>query len=41
MSKTIEGIYRNRKIELLETPNDVCESTRVVVTFLTLGSVDL
>ena len=40
MSITIEGIYRNGKIELSETPNDACEGTRVVVTFLTPGSVD-
>ena len=41
MSKTIEGIYRNGKIELSETPSDVCEGTRVVVTFLPPGSIDL
>lgn len=41
MSKTIEGIYRNGKIELSETPRDVCEGTHVVVTFLTPGSVNL
>ena len=41
MSTTIEGIYRNGKIELSETPHDVCEGTRVVVTFLTPGSVNL
>ena len=41
MSKTIKGIYRNGKIELSETPNDVCEGTRVVVTFLSSGSIDL
>ena len=41
MSTTIEGIYRNGKIELSETPSDVCEGTRVVVTILPLGSIDL
>ena len=41
MSTTIEGIYRNGKIELSETPNDMCEGTRVVVTFLPPGSIDL
>ena len=41
MSKTIEGIYRNGKIELSETPSDVSEGTRVVVTFLPPGAVDL
>jgi hypothetical protein len=40
MSKTVEGIYRNGKVELLETPPDVNEA-RVVVTFLTEGAVDL
>ena len=32
MSTTIEGVYRDGKIELSETPRDVCEGTRVVVT---------
>ena len=41
MSTTIEGVYRNGKIELSETPSDVCEGTRVVVTFLPPGAVDL
>ena len=41
MSKTIEGIYRDGKIELSETPDGVCEGTRVVVTFLSPGSIDL
>lgn len=41
MSTTIEGVYRNGTIELSETPRDVCEGTRVVVTFLPPGSIDL
>ena len=41
MSTTIEGIYRNGKIELSETPSDVCEGTRVIVTSLPPGSIDL
>ena len=41
MSKTIEGIFRDGKIELSETPNDICEGTRVIVTFLSPGSIDL
>ncbi len=40
MSTTIEGIYREGKIELLETPSDMCEGTRVVA-FLPPGSIDL
>ena len=41
MSTTIEGIYHNDKIELSETPSDVCEGTRVVVTFFPPGFIDL
>lgn len=37
---TIEGIYRDGKVELLETPEDVDES-RVIVTFLREGTVSL
>jgi hypothetical protein len=33
MLKTIEGIYRDGKIELVETPQGITES-RVFVTFL-------
>ncbi|MDE0638505.1 MAG: hypothetical protein OXI43_21900 [Candidatus Poribacteria bacterium] len=40
MSTTIEGVYHNGKIELSETPSDVCEGTRVIVTFLSPGSID-
>ena len=38
--KSIEGIYRQGKIELLETPEDV-EESRVIVTFVPNGSLDL
>jgi hypothetical protein len=34
--KTVEGIYRDGKIELLETPDDVDEA-RVIVTFCRMG----
>lgn len=40
MSKTVEGIYRDGKVELLEEPPEVTEA-RVVVTFLTEGTVNL
>lgn len=41
MLKSIEGIFRNGKIELLEPPPQVAES-KVVVTFLpALPPVDL
>ena len=39
-SKSIEGIYRNGKIELRETPKDLDEA-RVIVTFVSEGAVDL
>ena len=38
--KTVEGIYRDGKVELLETPADVDEA-RVIVTFLPAGAVNL
>lgn len=41
MLKSVEGVYRNGKIELLEKPEDVDES-RVIVTFiLKKGHIDL
>ena len=41
MSKTIEGIYRDGKIELAESPCDVPDKTRVVVTFLGPATIRL
>ena len=38
--KTFKGIYREGKVELLETPDHVDEA-RVMVTFVEEGSVDL
>jgi len=41
MLKSVEGIYRDGKVELLETPEDL-EEARVIVIFLpSRGSVDL
>lgn len=41
MLRTVEGIYREGRIDLLETPPNVAES-RVIVTFLaSAGPVDL
>lgn len=39
--KRIEGLYRNGKIELAESPGDVPDETPVIVTFLEAGPVDL
>jgi hypothetical protein len=41
MLKTIEGIYRNGKIELSEVPSDVRDETHVIVTFLEPKLIDL
>lgn len=38
--KIVEGVFRNGKIELAETPLDVDEA-RVIVTFLPNGAVNL
>lgn len=40
MLKSVEGVYRNGKVELLESANEPDES-RVIVTFLPKGAVDL
>ncbi|MEO1763705.1 MAG: hypothetical protein AAFR83_17455 [Cyanobacteria bacterium J06629_18] len=39
MLKSVEGIYKNGKIELSELPSDVKQS-RVIVTFLESESVE-
>lgn len=41
MSTTIEGIHRDGKVELSETPSDMCEGTPVIVTFLPSNTIDL
>jgi len=38
--KSFQGIYKEGKVELLETPDDVDEA-RVIVTFIPENSVDL
>ncbi len=40
MLKSIEGVYRQGKIELLESPPSDMEG-KVIVTFLSAGAVDL
>jgi len=40
MLQSVEGIYRNGKIELLETPGNLSENERVIVTFLSAVSVE-
>jgi hypothetical protein len=41
MLRTVEGVYRNGKVELTEVPSDVCDDTRVLVTFLEPQPIDL
>ena len=41
MFASIEGVYRDGRIELAEVPTAIAEDTPVIVTFLTSGYVDL
>jgi hypothetical protein len=41
MLKSVEGVYRDGKIELTEFPGEVRDETRVIVTFLETNYVDL
>ena len=41
MSKTIPGVYRNGRIELLKEPFECRPDGRVLVTFLEPGEIDL
>lgn len=41
MLKSIEGVYRDGKVELSESPGDVREETRVIVTFVEPGGIEL
>jgi hypothetical protein len=40
MLKTVEGTYQNGQIELSELPQDVSDSTQVLVTFLDPGNLN-
>jgi hypothetical protein len=41
MLQTVEGFYRNGRIELAETPAGVSNDARVLVTFMAPGIVNL
>jgi hypothetical protein len=41
MPKSIEGVYRNGKVELADLPADVHDDTPVIVTFLEAADIDL
>ena len=41
MLTTVEGIYRNGRVELAENPNNAMDGTRVIVTFVGTNTIDL
>ena len=41
MLTTVEEIYRNGQVELVESPNNLLEGTRVIVTLLETKTIDL
>lgn len=41
MLTSVQGVYRDGKIELAEQPVDVPDGTGVIVTFLTPSAIDL
>ena len=41
MLKSVTGIYRAGKVELVEVPINVADETSVIVTFLESGAIDL
>ena len=41
MLVSVQGVYRQGKIELIEQPSMIRDETRVVVTFLESGLIDL
>ena len=41
MLVSVEGVYRNGRIELTENPNNVPEGTCVIVTFVGSNDIDL
>ncbi len=41
MLTSVEGVYRDGRIELMENPSDVPEGTWVIVTFVRSGDIDL
>mgnify|MGYP001572143541 FL=1 len=41
MLVSVQGVYRHGKVELIEQPGMMRDETRVVVTFLDSGLIDL
>lgn len=41
MITSVEGVYRNGRVELTENPSDILEGARVIVTFVESSAIDL
>ncbi len=41
MLTSVEGFYRNGRVELTEQPKDIPEGTSVIVTFVGSNNIDL
>ena len=41
MLTSVEGTYRNGRVELTEQPTDIDEGTRVIVTFIKSDEIEL
>ena len=41
MLASVQGVYRNGQIELIEIPNHITEETQVIVTFLSTADIVL
>jgi hypothetical protein len=41
MLTSVEGIYRDGRVELAERPSSMLEGTRVIVTFIGSSAIDL
>ncbi|MCY7332373.1 MAG: hypothetical protein LH649_06875 [Pseudanabaena sp. CAN_BIN31] len=41
MLTTVEGIYRNGRVEFAENPNGAKDGTRVIVTFISVNTINL
>ncbi|MEH2370943.1 hypothetical protein [Nostoc sp.] len=41
MLTSVEGTYRNGRVELTQQPTDIDEGTRVIVTFMKSDEIDL
>ncbi|MGK7898487.1 MAG: hypothetical protein AB4372_33945 [Xenococcus sp. (in: cyanobacteria)] len=41
MLTSVEGVYRNGRVELTEQPKNIPEGTSVIVTFVSSNDIDL